>query len=309
MALSVKHTLQTAIADDPSFDVSSSEWNADHGVTGTLPVANGGTDATTATAARANLGAAALTHTHAQGDVTNLVSDLALKAPLASPVFTGDPQSVTPATADNDTSIATTAFVKAQGYGAAVPPATVAPLVNGTAAVGSVAKYAKEDHIHPTDTSRAPLASPIFTGDPQAPTPATADNDTSIATTAYVKAQGYGALDADNTWTGIQGYAEVALTATTPITWNVDAAPVATVALNSGATTMNAPTNVVAGRVYTIRIANNAAPGTVAWNAAFDFSGGVAPTITATASAVDRFTFIGRSGNILEEIGRSQAIA
>jgi len=35
----------------------------------------------------------------------------------------------------------------------------------------------------------APLASPVFTGDPQAPTPATADNDTSIATTAFVKAQ------------------------------------------------------------------------------------------------------------------------
>jgi hypothetical protein len=38
---------------------------------------------------------------------------------------------------------------------------------------------------------RAPLASPTFTGDPKAPTPATADNDTSIATTAYVQAQGY----------------------------------------------------------------------------------------------------------------------
>jgi hypothetical protein len=37
----------------------------------------------------------------------------------------------------------------------------------------------------------APLASPTFTGDPQAPTPATSDNDTSIATTAFVKAQGY----------------------------------------------------------------------------------------------------------------------
>ena len=40
-------------------------------------------------------------------------------------------------------------------------------------------------------TGFAPLASPVFTGDPQAPTPATADNDTSIATTAFVKAQGY----------------------------------------------------------------------------------------------------------------------
>jgi hypothetical protein len=37
----------------------------------------------------------------------------------------------------------------------------------------------------------ATLASPTFTGDPKAPTPATGDNDTSIATTAFVKAQNY----------------------------------------------------------------------------------------------------------------------
>jgi len=37
----------------------------------------------------------------------------------------------------------------------------------------------------------APLASPAFTGNPTAPTPLSADNDTSIATTAFVKAQGY----------------------------------------------------------------------------------------------------------------------
>lgn len=33
-------------------------------------------------------------------------------------------------------------------------PATSAPLSDGTAAVGSSAKYAREDHVHPTDTSR-----------------------------------------------------------------------------------------------------------------------------------------------------------
>jgi hypothetical protein len=52
----------------------------------------------------------------AQSDVTNLVTDLAAKAPLASPTFTGDPRAPTPLAADNDTSIATTAFVKAQSY-------------------------------------------------------------------------------------------------------------------------------------------------------------------------------------------------
>ena len=40
-------------------------------------------------------------------------------------------------------------------------------------------------------SSKADLNNPIFTGDPRAPTPATADNDTSIATTAFVKNQGY----------------------------------------------------------------------------------------------------------------------
>jgi hypothetical protein len=47
----------------------------------------------------------------------------------------------------------------------------------------------------------APIADPVFTGNPQAPTPATADNDTSIATTAYVKANlaTYQPLDGDLT--------------------------------------------------------------------------------------------------------------
>ena len=35
----------------------------------------------------------------------------------------------------------------------------------------------------------APLASPTFTGDPKAPTPTASDNDTSIATTAYVQTE------------------------------------------------------------------------------------------------------------------------
>jgi hypothetical protein len=36
-----------------------------------------------------------------------------------------------------------------------VPPAAVAPVMDGTAAIGSVNKYAREDHRHPTDTTRA----------------------------------------------------------------------------------------------------------------------------------------------------------
>lgn len=32
--------------------------------------------------------------------------------------------------------------------------ATATPIMDGTAAIGTSAKYAKEDHVHPTDTSR-----------------------------------------------------------------------------------------------------------------------------------------------------------
>lgn len=47
----------------------------------------------------------------------------------------------------------------------------------------------------------APAASPVFTGNPTAPTPSTTDNDDTLATTAFVKAQGYAPL-ADPVFTG-----------------------------------------------------------------------------------------------------------
>jgi hypothetical protein len=50
--------------------------------------------------------------TLAESQVTNLVTDLAAKAPLASPTFTGNPTAPTATVGDNDTSIATTAFVQ-----------------------------------------------------------------------------------------------------------------------------------------------------------------------------------------------------
>ena len=43
---------------------------------------------------------------------TRVTNQLAAKAPIASPVFTGNPRGPTPAEGDNDTSLATTAFVE-----------------------------------------------------------------------------------------------------------------------------------------------------------------------------------------------------
>ncbi|QIG67946.1 putative tail fiber protein [Rhizobium phage RHph_Y68] len=56
---------------------------------------------------------ALLVHTHAIADVTGLQPALDAKATIASPTFTGDPKAPTAALGDNDTSIATTAFVQA----------------------------------------------------------------------------------------------------------------------------------------------------------------------------------------------------
>ena len=69
---------------------------------------------------------------------------------------------------------------------AVLPPSANAPLMDGVAAVGTSAMWARGDHVHPT--SGAPLDSPVFTGNPTAPTPTAGDNDTSIATTAFVQA-------------------------------------------------------------------------------------------------------------------------
>ena len=44
------------------------------------------------------------------------------------------------------------------------PAAATAPAVDGTASIGLSEAFARADHVHPTDTSRAGTVSPIFTG-------------------------------------------------------------------------------------------------------------------------------------------------
>jgi hypothetical protein len=85
--------------------------------------------------------------------------------------LTGIPRAPTAATTENTTQIATTAFVKNQGY--------------------------------------ATLSGPALTGVPTAPTATTSDSSTQIATTAFVKNQGYGNFTANqalNTNSSVQFY-------------------------------------------------------------------------------------------------------
>jgi len=149
------------IQNDVNANAAANGANSDitslTGLTTPLGVSYGGTGGSSAAAALTALGA----------------------APLASPVFTGDPQCPTPATGDNDTSIATTAFV--------------------VAALG-LAGF-------------APLNSPVFTGDPKVPTASPGDNDTSAASTAFVTAAIAAIPTPIKAWVVFNGVSGVAIAA------------------------------------------------------------------------------------------------
>lgn len=61
------------------------------------------------------------------------------------------------------------------------------PLMDGTVFRGTDdGQYARGDHRHPTDNTRAPLDSPELTGHPKTPTPADDSNDKSIVNTEWI---------------------------------------------------------------------------------------------------------------------------
>jgi hypothetical protein len=112
-------------------------------------------------------------------------------APLAGPVFTGVPLAPTPAVGTATNQLATCAFVMAQ------IPAGAVTSFNGR---GGAVTLTTADV---TAAGGAPIASPAFTGTPSAPTVASTDNSTTLATTAFVKsAISAGAVASFNARTG-----------------------------------------------------------------------------------------------------------
>jgi len=101
--------------------------------------------------------------------------------------------------------------------------ATVAPLMDGSAAVGVATKWAREDHVHPTDTSRAPLNNAGLTGVPTAPTATAGTNTTQIATTQFVTTAIAGSVAGVSSFNTRQGAVTLLLTDVT----GVGGAPIA----------------------------------------------------------------------------------
>jgi hypothetical protein len=99
----------------------------------------------------------------AQADVTSLTTDLAAKAPLASPALTGTPTAPTATAGTNTTQIATTEFVTgAVADLIASAPGALNTLDELAAALGDDANFATT--VTNSLAAKAPLASPTFTG-------------------------------------------------------------------------------------------------------------------------------------------------
>jgi len=95
---------------------------------------------------------------------------------------------------------------------------------------------------------------------------------------------------AENIFSAQQTFNDIALSSGAAVAWNANTAQVATLTLGHNVIMSNA-TNQKAGGVYILRVTQAAAPKTLAWSDGYKWPANTAPTMTATASAVDIFTF------------------
>lgn len=99
-----------------------------------------------------------------------MATSLSTKASLSSPALTGTPTAPTAAADTSTTQVATTAFVLGQA-------STTVPVMDGSAAVGSSFAFARADHVHGSDTSKASLSGATFTGNVSVVSPTSAGSN------------------------------------------------------------------------------------------------------------------------------------
>ena len=275
-------------------------------ITGVVAVANGGTGVTSST-----------------GTGSVVLS--------GSPAFTGTPSLPTGATAVTqavDTGgnlIATTGYVVGQGY---LKSATASSTYLTSATASSTYLTSAT-----AASTYAPLASPALTGTPTAPTPTAGDNDTSIATTAFVQTAVAGVVAVNslgtqtfaavgNTFTGIPSWAK----SITMIIGNMDGSGTATDALvrigtsagfvssgyaSTGTSIGATPSSITNGTGFIINIGGSLGNGMIRLSVVNGVSwicehtiGAVTKTcvgggVVSLSGALDRIQILPTSGNFL----------
>ena len=159
--------------------------------------------------------------------------------------------------------------------------------------------------------AKADVASPTFTGTPSAPTAASGTNTTQIATTAFVAAAlptidpDTAKTDVAQTYTaGQRGELTTVTSSSGVLDIDFDASNNFYIELSENLTSVTA-TNPAVGQSGSIFIKQPASGGpyTVGgWASAYLFSGGTAPTITATNAKCDRVDYVIRSATEIQVV-------
>ena len=194
-----------------------------------------------------------------QSNAATQQSQINLRATIASPALTGTPTAPTAAVGDNDTSIATTAFVFEANAGVR------ASLLSNTAAIAN-------DLV----TNYAPLASPALIGVPVAPTAAINANTTQISTTAFVST----AVDQLNST--VTAALSLKAPLASPALTGVPVAPTAAAGTN---TTQLATTAFVSEANAGVLARTLANTGAIANNLATNYAPLVSPALTGVPTA------------------------
>ena len=267
-------------------------------------------------------------------------TNIATKAPLASPQFTGIPV----ATGDGvstDGQIQLNCSQNSHGVKIKSPPHSAGASYTLTLPddTGTTGQFLQTDGSGALSwdsvdlSAKADLNSPDFTGVPLADTAASGTSTRQIATTAFVA--GEVRTDTEiNDLADLRIAADLAAATPTIQAYDVDTAKTdviqtftaaqrgAITVLNSGSTvtpnfsasnnftltlgenlTIDNPTNLGVGQSGSIFLVQDATGSrTAAWGSYWDFAGGTAPTLTTTADAVDRVDYIVRSATSIHAV-------
>lgn len=127
----------------------------------------------------------------------------------------------------------------------------------------------------------------------------TAGNDPTFDLAAGVTKGGIGIATLNtNTWLQQQGFGTATLTDAATIAWNLQTQQVAKVTLTDNRT-LDAPTNMVDGFTYILRVIQDGTGGrTLAYNAVYLWPGGTAPVLSTDPAAIDILTFVSDGTNM-----------